>query len=519
MKKQGFDEIQQAYLRNEKWIGLAIGVFFSMLASVLVYIITATNIGISTDSVFYLTTAKRAMTEGFLAGVDSTGHFPPLYPWVLALAGGISGDLEVGARWINIFCAGITVFFLHRICWAEVKSKNRLFAQVIISFVLLSLILADDYLRLSAYVLSEPLFIALLIISIFFLQRGYVKPSLFNLCVGGFFLGGATLTRHTGLFFLATSVIWVIFTRLGKLPRWRMAVAYLFSSWSLIFLCKIVIRPTGSRALAFHWPGEEHWHDFGVTFASWFFPYRIALPSVGWVLAALIGTLCLARLFIWGRALIRGDSDHYLIINYLAAAVVAYLLLLFVTVVFIYYITPFDYRLLFPVHVLVLILLTVSVLRIGFANRTVQYLLLSGLFVWLSTQALKGFKTVRHYSVQGVGMGAKANLQSSAIQFLQSLPDDVFFVSNKPEVIIELLKKPCESIPPKFNSFTMAPEPSYSENMKALGSKFLTDKAVLVWFLETDRAFQPKVSEVLEVLPIERHETSDSKIMILLFKN
>ncbi len=519
MSNHWFADFEKLFQKHEARLGLVMGVLLSLLACLVVYLITASNIGISTDSRFYLATAKRAMDDGLLAGVDSTGHFPPLYPWALALMGKIFGDLETGARWLNIICAGLTVFFLHQICQKEIQNGQRMFSHAYVLLGLSGFILADDFLRLSSFVLSELLFITLLTGGILILQRAHARMSSVQMCAGGLVLGLATLSRHTGLFFLGASVLWVFLASRKKgRSRWQETMLYAFAAGFLIILAKLIIRPSGTRALAFHWPGEDHWHDFGVTFASWFLPYRFALPQIGWMIAVALIVYCVIRLIRWLQTLANGGMDEEAMSNYLAASAIAYLFLLFVTVVWIYYITPFDYRLLFPVHVVMLTFLIGRLCRVRFSNRGFYCAIITFLCIWFAGQALKGVKTIRHYSVHGVGIGSKKNLESAALKYLQEVPEAIVLVSNKPEVIEQLMSRRCDSIPSKFNSFTMAPEARYENEMKILEAKLSASQAVLVWFLETDRPYHPKIAEVTELIAMEKLPASDDKVLLYMVR-
>lgn len=72
---------------------------------------TRLGIGLSFDPVVYLTVAGNLLKgRGLTQAGQTLSHFPPLYPLLLALSGGLAGDLDLGARLLNALLWGANTF-------------------------------------------------------------------------------------------------------------------------------------------------------------------------------------------------------------------------------------------------------------------------------------------------------------------------------------------------------------------------------------------------------------------------
>ncbi|MGV3756845.1 MAG: glycosyltransferase family 39 protein [Verrucomicrobiota bacterium] len=499
---------------------LLLSLALALVAVAVVFLGSLEGVGISTDSRYYLGAAHKALSLGWTQAVDPTGHFPPLYPWCLATMGAMTGELEQGARLLHVLCAGVLVFCLCRICLNAMPGGIPFkWSRVVLGLAVLTLIFADDFIRLFVYVLSEPLFMTMVMGSGLFLQRTQMKGGRLNWVCAGLLLGLATLVRHAGLFLLPPALIWVVLTVPGKLKE-RVLPASLFLGAAALplLLHKLMFASTGSRSLAFHWPGPEHWHDFGQTVAAWFLPYRLAFPVVGWGLALV---LVLAGCEIWRRWLCiafsrerkpaggAGES-----VMWATGSAIFYLGLVIVTVMLIDFDTPLDYRLLFPVHVLAMVCLSLGLANCYRLPGKWRSLVLIGLLLCFGGQLLKGVKTVQIFATQGIGIGGKAMRASTAIAYVRNLADTMHVVSNKPEVIQELLGRSCDLVPLRTDRMTMKPNEKLGDELKALASR----KSLLVWFTETKRVYLPSVEEIGTYAELEKLPASDDKVILYVVR-
>lgn len=503
-----------------KRVDLLLALTLALVAMAVVFLGSLEGVGVSTDSRYYLGAAQKALSLGWTQAVDSTGHFPPLYPWALAIMGGVTGELEQGARWLHILCAGVLVFCLCRICLNAMPGEIPFkWSRAVLGLAVLALIFADDFIRLFVYVLSEPLFMTMVMGSGLFLQRTQMKGSRLNWVFAGLLLGLATLVRHAGLFLLPPALVWGALTVPGKLKDRVLPGGLFLGAAALpLLLHKLMFASTGSRSLAFHWPGPEHWHDFGQTVAAWFLPYRLALPVVGWGLALV---LVLAGCEIWRRWLATVFSRERKPCGGAGASVMwaigsalFYMGMVIVTVMLIDFDTPLDYRLLFPVHVLVMICLSLGLALCYRLPGKWRSLILIGLLFCFAGQFLKGAKTVRIFATQGIGIGGKAMRSSTALAYVRNLPETMPVVSNKPEVIHELLGRACDLLPLKNDRMTMKPNEKLVDELKALANS----KGLLVWFTETKRVYLPGIEEIGTYSELEKLPASDDKVLLYMVR-
>jgi 4-amino-4-deoxy-L-arabinose transferase-like glycosyltransferase len=506
--------------RHSQSSGLLVGLILSLLAAASVFYSTQAGIGLEFDSRKYLVSARQAVDSGWLQGVDKTGHFPPLYPWIIVAMGKLAGSFHAGARVLNLLSAALLVFFLHHICRTALKdTEHPLWTQAVVSLGLLGLILSDDLVRLSSFMLSELVFMAMVAACLLALQRAQENSAGKYYCLGGLIIGLAALTRHAGLFFLVPTLCWAwLSSKATGRTRLTHSAIYLLSAALPIIASKIILAPTGHRTLLLHWPGSGHWNSLGVAFASWLLPYRFALPLLGWLVA--MGCLLFCGKLMIGR-LRHATSPETIkkspveeMLALLAFASAGYLGLLFVTVSVVYYNTPFDYRLLFPAHVLLLLMAILRLASMRFTSQRARAICFVCLLVWFGGQGVRGAKTSHLISQQGIGITSQPFRSSTALQHLRNLPLTIELVSNKPGMIEELLGRPCSQFPRRNDEYTMQLRLEQKQEMEILKTNVAASKAIIVWFLEPPRPFMPAQKDFEQSLELRRLDASDEKAVL-----
>jgi 4-amino-4-deoxy-L-arabinose transferase-like glycosyltransferase len=176
--------------------------------------------GISADAIAYVTCAKN-----LAAGAGYTYHsngqdnviyvlWPPLFPTFLA--GLIKVGLQPlqGARLLNAFAFGLTVFMSAQLFRIFIKSKTLVILATLL--VLFSL----PIFSYSTMALSEPLFTLLGIVFAIFLLKFLKERRLRFLFLAGLFAALSFLQRYMGVAFILTGGI-VIISPLLKSPLWQ----------------------------------------------------------------------------------------------------------------------------------------------------------------------------------------------------------------------------------------------------------------------------------------------------------
>jgi hypothetical protein len=388
----------------------------------------------------------------------------------------------------------------------------------------LGLIFSDDLIRLSAFMLSEMVFMAMVAACLLALQRAQATSSVGYYCLGGMILGLATLTRHAGLFFLPPTLCWAYLSSREK-GRTRLlpCAGYLLSALIPLIASKLILPPPGHRTILLHWPGSEHWNSLGVAFASWLLPYRLAFPWLGWLIAIVALLFCfklvLGKLPAPASPASNEKNPLEELLSLLAFTALGYLGMLFITVALVYFNTPFDYRLLFPAHVLLLMMLIIGLASPRPLRPWTSGVILLCLLAWCGGQTVRGAKTSQQISTQGIGITSKRYLNSVALHYARNLPGTVELVSNKPDYIEELLHRPGVQFPRRNEEFTMLPRPEFRDELEQLKAKLATSKAVVVWFVEPPRAFLPEQKEFEQFLALRRLDASDQTAILYVSVN
>lgn len=153
------------------------------------------------DSAVYLSTARNFGEGRGLVIMNSNGtatrmtEFAPLYPVVLSLLTGRNGNFIETARWLNIFSFAFCIFLSGLLIYKI--TRNSFIAGCVSLFIALSPVLLDAFTGL----MSEPLFILLLIIHSFLLWSYISDPDwkkLISLAAVSTLL---PLTRYAGIIF------------------------------------------------------------------------------------------------------------------------------------------------------------------------------------------------------------------------------------------------------------------------------------------------------------------------------
>jgi hypothetical protein len=166
------------------------------------------------DSAAYLSAARNFGDGRGLVILNSNGtatrmtEFAPLYPILLSIFTGRSGDFIETARWLNIIAFTLSIFFSGIFTFKI--TRNRIAAWGVSLFIALSPFMLDAFTGM----MSEPIFILLLIIQFLFLWSYISQPKwelLIPLVLVSLLL---PLTRYAGIVFPMSAGILLIL--LGK---------------------------------------------------------------------------------------------------------------------------------------------------------------------------------------------------------------------------------------------------------------------------------------------------------------
>jgi len=168
---------------------------------------------LSGDEVDYSQLASRILEgksyhSNFMLGF--TNYRPPLYPLFIAVIYFFTDNSILAVKLAQALLGAFICSIVFFIAQGIFKDKRISFGAAFIYAIYPSSILVGGSL------LSETLLTFLLALAIFFILRGYARPSLKNYLFSGIFLGLSALTRPVILAFVPFLILWLAFFSSGN---------------------------------------------------------------------------------------------------------------------------------------------------------------------------------------------------------------------------------------------------------------------------------------------------------------
>ncbi len=459
-----------------------------VLGTLTIVVATPQGAGFGNDSIFYWSGAGNLLAGRGYTRVGGAGnlipitHFPPLYPLLLALGSRLSGfevaDVARGAAAI-LFGVNLTIIWL----MIRRATSSVLAASLASLLVLTAPSLVDRHL----WAMSEPLYFALMLLTLWTLASAVIRRSRVWLVLAAGFAGSAYLTRYAGLSLIASSALVLILVGQGP-ARERFKEAALFVGVALVPGIAWQIRNqllTGSmsnRVLIWHPPTVDQLRGAGVTLASWL-PLEI-VPEV-----VRAGTVGLAALVIVaglvGMTRSKGRLDHALTLTiFTVAHGVAYVVFLLISLSLFDASTRLNQRILSPVFLLAIV--SASVLGwhiyLRFRSRRTEAVLIGSVLVFALIQARLTTALLLESAVEGLGFSATTWRNSETVLAIAELDDELILYSNEALPISYLSGRPAFSIPETVDPVKGGQRDDYLQQMQGMRSRLEAGEAVLVLF-------------------------------------
>lgn len=268
-------------------LAISLGVLAILGISLFLWGTAPHGIGIRTDSVAYLWSA-RDLAQGIgLGTVDAFGkfkplnHFPPMYPTLLAALEGLGVSGLEAARWLGALFVGLNIL-LSGLILAQLT--NRSFWLSIIGVLVLFFFPAVW--ETSLYAMTEPLFIVCSLTGVLCLDNYSGNHQSRWLWFAAVLLGLSFFTRYIGIAVIVAGALFILFQR--KIGARRKALDILIlGSVSVVPMLVWLIRNTlltGSatnRGLAFVPITSQEWTLTFQSVLTWIEPLRAAIkPSL-----------------------------------------------------------------------------------------------------------------------------------------------------------------------------------------------------------------------------------------------
>jgi len=261
-----------------------IWLLLAALATASVLYLTRLGPGAGGDSTSYLMGAENLLLgNGFsrYSGgyeIRPITGFPPVYSVALAAAGLTGLELVEAARLLNAVLFGANVgltsaivYSLTRSTWGSILAGLLFMARTML-------------LELHAWVMSEPLFIFLSLVSACLLGRYLNDRGMGWLIAAGTVTALACLTRYVGAALVGTGLVGIALFGPPDLRR-RGRDGLIFAGLSLIPLLMWLARNRAAagtavnRGLSYHPMEPELVRLFLADISSWFVPHQVPLPT------------------------------------------------------------------------------------------------------------------------------------------------------------------------------------------------------------------------------------------------
>jgi 4-amino-4-deoxy-L-arabinose transferase-like glycosyltransferase len=443
----------------------------------------------TTVSADYLSAAQSfAAGDGFVEPDGSVYEdYPPLYPMLLAVPVALGAPTQGAARWFNAALIGLIVILT--MWWLDRNLKSK---ALVISGGAVVLV-APCLLNISTSAFPETLFILLIVLTVWALQKAQRHNGVRWYALAAFLAALCALARYLGIAAIAAGALLLLFSnKRGSVPR-RLSMSALFALAALIPTIAWMVRNAvvagsawGSRA-----PASVSVVD-NITFmtnivATWMFPEAIPAP-------VRVGTIVLLAVFLAIWVATRGIRQQRENVLPLVFFVVAYLVLL-LAVASTVALDRMNNRFLVPVYVPAVVLTFVALDDLLHRRRPLRYVATGVLILWCLLYARYSFRNVMAMHARGAGgYNTVAWQESEIIRELRRWTQSRPVYSNDPYAVMVLVGIPCWQSPRRyeFNS----PDSPTDDLEYFLANVETSTGTYLVWLNAVERDYLYPVADL-----------------------
>ena len=474
------------------------------------------GIGVSTDSVIYLSAADRLISGEGLKPIAhyygpgiSSGQtliaFPPIYPLALAATRVFTQDRLTGAKWTHALLLAASVFLIGMIVYLTVD-RSALAGLSAIFLFLSSLSVLNAY----TMMWSEPLFIFLLLSVLFLLQLHLQHTNHLSLFGSAFLAGQAMMTRYAGVTILVPLVLTILLVcnkRLGT----RIKDCLIVLTIALLPLAAWLLRnklqgssATG-RSFAFHLIGSSALKEIAVSLTLFFLPFN-RNPSLAVAIATLMGCLVLAAMILMLKEDARSGATAPL---FSCAFVTTYFVFLLAYNSFANPAVDLTPRVLLPIFVFEIVVLIWAAHRLSRLTKDSRFwwgfLFVVTALVAVNARSALSFMIHRHED--GLVFTSRKWTTSQSVQFVRTFASSKTVYSNGADAFYFFNRREALLIPTRFDLMAGHANAEFDRQMKAMRDEVTQNHAVIVYFDRIDwRWYLPGKQELEEIykLPVLR---------------
>lgn len=478
---------------------IVLGILGFIGAGIILLITNRYGAGITPDSVAYISAARNlAEGHGFLTynGLHLVVQ-PPLYSIILGVIQKITLiDPQMLAGIVNAVLFGFIIYLSGLFLLRYLNSFALIFLGTI------SVLISYALVQATLMALSEPLFIFLVLLYLYYFETYQKKQNLISLFLFSVSASLACLTRYTGVILILTGLISILLWGKNNIKDkiWHSLIFLLItllpiSVWIVrnYFLSGTLV---GERA-ASSYTLFDNFRFFYRTVYSWFLPSS----SIG---IYLISIFLVAATWI----LFRLDRDKSLNRETIKPIGPCLLFILFYTGIIVISSTTTAYdqisdRLLSPIFVPVVFILffiydkILSWLTKYFNSQLITPLFMLVIILLISSPANGTIRIIKNYIQQsGWGYSSDSWRKSDTIEYLNQhklMENNYTFYSNEPEAVYILTNLVTRCSPAKtfYNSVQL-----YNTNLNQKDIWLNADNVCLIWFYKTNRSYLFTIDEL-----------------------
>jgi len=480
--------------KNHIW--LAFSLLLSGLGIALILHYTRLIPGVGGDSVQYVMGAKNILGGNGYARFSGEGltrpitGFPPLYSIVLAGVGLTGIDLFEGARILNAFISGGSIFLVSLLIWSHTRS---LWASVIGSAFILT---SSSLVGIHGMVMTEPLYIFLMLLALYTLVRYLSSQNLYHLLFSAIAISLATMTRYVGLSLLAAGGLAILLLSATHWKR-RLLDCVILSAVTFAPLFLWLKRNTSiggtaiNRELVYHPMDLTLLRVFLSEILSWFAPHILGLSrpirnilvlilAIPWPILYYVQEL---RSILKDKS--RSQKPFWSLPWVLALNIISYIAVLIVNSTLLDAGTTLTApsRYLAPVFVAAVMIYVIAVYRL--LERW------SGSLVPRIGASLIALVLLGLYSAQIVDLVRDPILvggyfeykykRAEAVEEFEKLDPEAPIISNNPELVYVMAKRTAYMWPIAFDHYKLEEREDYQEQIEATREKLLRGGVLIVF--------------------------------------
>lgn len=398
------------------------------------------GIGIRSDSVAYIWSARSLAEGSGLGRPDGIGnfkpmtHWPPLYPILLAFFEIIGLDVIEGARWLGAFLFAINIFLVG---WILSRMTRSFWFSLIGAAVMA---MAPAIAETSLFAMTEPLYIALSLLSFILIDEYLTSRKRLWLILSALAVSLAFLSRYAGLSLVATGVILLLIQQNRSLwERVKESIQYSLISISLLVIWLIrnmfLSGSTTNRVITYYPISESYYNHILTNLQGWFTPgSTIFHIGDGKLLLALAALVFLIGLFYYQK--VSGEEKN-LRQTFLGRMIGIYLIL-YTIVLFISrwffdpLLTIWEQRILSPIFISLLLMIFFLLFHVWRKMWQKNWLLgtiITVIYIWTSYSFIILYSNQSELVFQrslgsGGGYAFKSLINSEMVAALKRLPED-----------------------------------------------------------------------------------------------